>query len=134
MRSGARQSFIYFIRPTGALGPVKIGCTHFIDDRLTHLMHWSPVPLEVVAIAPGDFRLERFIHNRFAAHRLHKEWFAECADLTAAIERVVAGEPLAAVFGAAEKLRTRYGRVERHYVRRTDTAARDAVEQTGEAA
>ena len=115
-----RQTFIYFIKPVGQDGPVKIGCTRFVDDRLNHLMHWSPVPLEVSAIAPGDFRLERFIHNRFVAQSLHKEWFSPSPALMAAIARVKDGEPLESVFGPEPRFRKRWGQTERHYVPATE--------------
>lgn len=119
----SRRTFIYFIKPIGKAGPIKIGCTRFVERRLDELLHWSPVPLEVVAIAPGDFRLERFIHNRFADERLHKEWFTESDALIAAIERVKAGEPVVTVFGAVERSRTRWGQVERYYVPATYAVA-----------
>lgn len=68
-------SFIYFIRPEGAAGPTKIGCSGVPEGRLETLAAWSPVPLEIVAKVPGSFDLERNIHQCFADLHSHKEWF-----------------------------------------------------------
>lgn len=83
---------IYFFRPAGAVGPIKIGCSHFPDVRLKAFAKWSPTPLELIVSAPGSKDLERYLHRRFAASRSHLEWFFVSDDLLKAIARIVAGE------------------------------------------
>lgn len=83
---------VYFMRPVGAEGPVKIGCSTMVEERLRALSPWAPFPLEVVATIPGDTRLEGRFHLKFMADRVHGEWFAASAELSATIAEVAAGK------------------------------------------
>lgn len=57
---------IYFIRPVGQRGPIKIGCSYLPLDRLRGLCQWSPLPLEVVATCDGQHHgVERRLHLMF---------------------------------------------------------------------
>lgn len=85
---------VYFIRPIGMKGPVKIGCSYSPEDRMGTLMTWSPFPLEVAASLPGDGRLERRVHGKFAHLHSHREWFREGDDLTAFVAAVASGVPI----------------------------------------
>lgn len=86
---------VYFIRPVGMSGPVKIGCSNWPQDRLDTLSAWSPYPLEIVAeIADGDMQMERRIHCLFAEQHSHREWFRESPALTSMIDRLRAGESI----------------------------------------
>jgi hypothetical protein len=76
-------SYVYFFRPKGQDGPIKIGHSTYPASRLVTYMAWSPVPLEVCAqIKIGNKSeltardLERRFHARYAEFRLHHEWFA----------------------------------------------------------
>jgi hypothetical protein len=80
-------SYVYFFRPKGQDGPIKIGHSTYPASRLVTYMAWSPVPLEVCAqikvekgrgIEPEltARNLERRFHARYAQFRLHHEWFA----------------------------------------------------------
>lgn len=51
-------SFVYFVKPVGQDGPVKIGFSETPIDRLSTLMTWSPIPLEIAIAIPGDRELE----------------------------------------------------------------------------
>lgn len=82
---------VYFIRPVGAEGPVKIGFSANPRLRLSHLLHWSPVPLEIVATMPGSRELERRIHAKFRHLHSHKEWFLPAPELSEAIKQVIEG-------------------------------------------
>lgn len=82
-------TFIYFLRPVGG-GPVKIGCSQEPRSRLRDYMKWSPVPLELVAAAPGSLATEGQLHRRFSASRLHHEWFASTDELDAFVTAVAA--------------------------------------------
>lgn len=82
---------VYFLRPIGMDGPVKIGCSKLPADRLAVYMHWAPFPLEMAASLPGNFKLEARFHAKFAASHSHHEWFASSPELTATIQDIKAG-------------------------------------------
>jgi hypothetical protein len=83
---------VYFIKPVGMTGPVKIGCARDVDKRLDELMSWSPVDLEVLATVPGDFNLENRIHRMFfLSHRRH-EWFDWSPELGELIRLILDGK------------------------------------------
>jgi hypothetical protein len=76
---------VYFIQAEGG-GPIKIGVTTgSAETRLASLQTGSPVKLRIVTTTPGDPALERKLHHRFAAHRLHGEWFSPAPELLAFI-------------------------------------------------
>lgn len=94
------------MRPVGAQGPIKIGCSRWPENRLNDLAQWSPVPLEIIASAPGNFKLERHLHERFSDSRTHKEWFGASPELVAGIAKVAAGLSVEEAFGVACRYRT----------------------------
>lgn len=85
---------VYFMRPIGMFGPIKIGCSSSPGARLRELMTWSPFELELLVTIPGDFDLEKKLHGRFAYLHRHGEWFNTDARLLGAIEALQRGEPL----------------------------------------
>lgn len=89
------ERFIYFLRPIGSDGPVKIGCSEAPVERLKQLMTWAPVPLEIVAQFPGGFDLERNIHECLSDMHSHHEWFHADPRLTGIIEKLRAGVSIA---------------------------------------
>ncbi len=89
------ERYVYFIKPVGMDGPIKIGCSNLPEGRLASLETWSPVPLEIIFTVPGDFKLERNIHDCFADAHSHREWFKATPKLVAAISALRAGRPLA---------------------------------------
>ena len=82
------DSFVYFVKPVDATGPIKIGVSGRPKERLSKLLDWSPVALEVVWTIPGNHQLERNIHECFADLHSHKEWFHAAPRLLEAIERL----------------------------------------------
>lgn len=88
------EKFVYFIKPVGMDGPIKIGCSRLPAERLKGLMVWSPLPLEIVAQVPGGFDLEQNIHHCFADLYTHSEWFKPSPRLLAVIERLRSGAPI----------------------------------------
>lgn len=86
------MSRVYFIKPVGMDGPVKIGCSHRPDGRLSALEAWSPFPLEVAAQIHGGMTLERRFHALFADQHSHREWFRPSPELTRVIALVASGE------------------------------------------
>lgn len=81
---------VYIVRPVGKVGPVKIGCTSEVVRRVRVLQVWSPLPLELIATAPGTLYDEKHIHRAFATHRLHGEWFTVAGEVPAFIEHMQA--------------------------------------------
>jgi uncharacterized protein (DUF433 family) len=81
---------IYFLRPVGQLGPIKIGCSKEPEGRLAMLAIMSPVRLEIVATVPGTHAEERKLHGMFASQWLHHEWFAASKELLALLDYVQA--------------------------------------------
>lgn len=82
---------VYFIKPVGMDGPVKIGCSAKPPVRRATLAAWSPFPLEIAAEIEGDLYLEARFHKRFIAARSHAEWFMATPELLSTIEQIKAG-------------------------------------------
>lgn len=79
---------VYFIRPIGRQGPVKVGCSKLPESRIKAIDIWSPFPLEIIAAAPGDHHHERAVHWHLRDSRLHGEWFRWSARLSALVAHV----------------------------------------------
>lgn len=94
---------VYFARPIGMDGPIKIGCSNHPLGRVIGLSEWSPFPLEVVATCPGGYALERNLHDCFAAWWSHKEWFRANPRLLAGIAALAAGAPVEQAFDLTDK-------------------------------
>lgn len=105
----ARGPHVYFLRPVGQEGPVKIGWSSLPSERLRTYQLWSPVPLELVARYPGDEKLEARFHARFSNQRLHGEWFQGSPGLTATIEAINEGRFDAADLPAVGKRQSSAG-------------------------
>ena len=82
------SSKVYFIKPVGMDGPIKIGSSTCPAKRLETLAVWSPFPLEMIVDVDGDLADEQFIHSCFADVHSHKEWFNASKMLTDTIERI----------------------------------------------
>jgi len=86
-----RASWVYFIRPVGMAGPVKIGWSKSVETRLLQLTEWSPFPLEIAARIDGDRHIEARFHALFHDLRSHKEWFHASPRIDAVIADILAG-------------------------------------------
>ena len=89
-----RPTHVYFIKPIGLPGPIKIGCSWNPVDRMKMLMAWSPYPLEIIIAIPGSYKLEKNLHDCFADLYSHREWFNPGPTLLEAIEQLKAGKPV----------------------------------------
>ncbi len=80
------RSQCYFIG--GSAGLVKIG--HSVDPqaRCSGFQCGSPVPLMVLATAPGGQVREAAYHAQFASSRQHGEWFKRTPAIRAEIKRL----------------------------------------------
>lgn len=88
------MKYIYFIKPVGMDGPIKIGYSAKPTSRLLMLSVWSPFPLEIMGTAPGGSKEENFLHKRFACLHTHREWFNSSPLLRETIRRILSGEPV----------------------------------------
>lgn len=87
------MSVVYFVRPVGMDGPIKIGVSARVPRRVASLSLASPLPLEVAATVDGGFELEAHLHKHLRRHRSHGEWFRpepEVLALVAAARRGLA--------------------------------------------
>src|SRR3990167_3103415 len=101
---GYRSGFIYFLKPTGMDGPIKIGCSTVPENRLRSLMAWSPVALEIMATVPdGDAQLEHNIHDCFMDCHSHSEWFHAVPRLLETIAKLRAGVSLSEAIDLADR-------------------------------
>ena len=78
--------YVYFIG--GEVGAIKIGYSKAPKERLTTLQIGSPIPLAILASFAGSMADEARLHERYAAHRLHGEWFERHPDILEEIERL----------------------------------------------
>jgi len=84
-------AWVYFLRPVGMDGPIKIGCSTCPEARLQSYMPWAPWPLEIAARIDGPRTLEYRFHAAFAHLWTHHEWHRAAPELTAAIDAINAG-------------------------------------------
>lgn len=82
---------VYFMRPIGEEGPVKIGYSYRKALRLEEIKPWCPWPVEIAASFPGDCTVERQFHTMFAHLRQHGEWFRAAPELTETIQKIADG-------------------------------------------
>jgi hypothetical protein len=92
--SVAKPTFVYFVRPIGLAGPVKIGCSQNPKARTSQAREFGHSQIEVVAMVPGGLELERNLHECFLDSHSHREWFDASPRLTACIEALQAGKPI----------------------------------------
>ena len=88
MRLNRRR--VYFIKPIGMDGPIKIGCSCSPEKRRDALESWAPFPLEIIAEIAGDFELEQRFHAKFESSHERREWFAVTPELEATISAICA--------------------------------------------
>ena len=81
-----RRSVVYFIGSEA--GPIKIGFTVGLKDRLAALRASSPVKLKLLATCHGHATREAAYHEQFAEHRLHGEWFEPAPAILTEIARL----------------------------------------------
>lgn len=90
------MSFVYFIGAR-SLARVKIGQTQGSPhERMRALQTGSPERLEVLAMVHGGPSLEAELHERFAASRVHGEWFDRTPELDAFLLGIRLANPRAA--------------------------------------
>lgn len=81
-----RVQMVYFIGHIAHA--IKIGIAENVAWRHRDLQACSPIKIDVLATTPGGRSAELEYHRRFAAHRLHGEWFNPHPDILAEIDRL----------------------------------------------
>lgn len=81
-----KPTSVYFFRPVGMDGPIKIGCSAEPEKRLATYSPMSPYALEMIGTFPGSSRDENYLHRAFASAHSHREWFHS----TPLLRRVIA--------------------------------------------
>lgn len=84
------KPYVYFIKPVGMDGPIKIGCSGIPEDRLIALTTWSPFKLEIIGRTPGTLKDEGFLHRCFSEFHSHHEWFYFTPALAETIKKILA--------------------------------------------
>lgn len=82
---------VYFIKPIGMDGPVKIGSSKYPSQRKYALETWSPFPLHVVAEIEGGRELEGRFHALFFDLHERMEWFRASPEIDRVIDQINAG-------------------------------------------
>ncbi len=73
------ESWIYFVGYDGRM--IKIGTAQLPKKRFFAIKGASPVPVELLGVMPGNQSEERKLHKRWAAHRVHNEWFSATPEI-----------------------------------------------------
>lgn len=107
--NGQTPREVYFLKPVGMDGPIKIGCGFEPRERLGSYMALSPYPLEIILTIPGNLALERNIHDCFIDCHSHSEWFRAEPRLLAAIEALKAGVPVEEAIDLSKRLGSIHG-------------------------
>ncbi|HEX5585298.1 GIY-YIG nuclease family protein [Gaiella sp.] len=86
---GAREGYVYFIQEWPCEdGPIKIGFSGDVGERLRVLRSKTRLDLHVIGWFPATLSVERDLHKRFSAIRLHGEWFEATPELLGVVELV----------------------------------------------
>lgn len=83
---------VYFIRPAGERGPVKIGCSVNPEKRLAQIQVEHDSRLEIVATAPGSLNDERRVQSLFWHDHIRREWFNWSTYLQLLIDAAARGD------------------------------------------
>lgn len=89
MSARTRAGLVYFIKPCGLDGPIKIGHSWCPADRVINLSAWSPWPLQLIGAVRAESKDERFLHSCFADCHSHREWFHSTPRLREVIAKIV---------------------------------------------
>jgi len=82
--------WVYFAKPVGADGPIKIGVTQNPDQRLSLMQTSSPVEIEFAAVLWDDEPgvLEQRFHALFKQFHQRREWFEGSSDIHAVVTAI----------------------------------------------
>lgn len=86
--------YVYFMKPVGMRGPIKIGFSEAPMQRLESLARFSPFELEIIATLPGTMALEVNIHSCLWRSHSHHEWFHPTDEVIGLVEAIKRGEAI----------------------------------------
>lgn len=73
---------VYFIRVRRDNGPLKIGYTKGLRNRLSEFRSSNPDEIELLGFWEGATPYdERELHDRYAAFRIRGEWYRDCSEI-----------------------------------------------------
>ena len=78
---------IYFV--SNGKGAIKIGITTNLNARMRQLRTSNAGFLSLIGSIKGDARTEKSIHADLKHRRLSGEWFADCSETMAVIQRYI---------------------------------------------
>jgi T5orf172 domain. len=79
--------YIYFIQADNNL--IKIGITNNLRTRIRTLCNQNACKLSLLGVIECDsFENERALHDKFAKHRLHGEWFSPNEEILEYIDNI----------------------------------------------
>lgn len=81
------MSSIYFIQRDD--GPIKIGLSKNVANRLATLATASANELKLLGAVPGDKKTEAKIHRQLRDFRMNREWFRPCDEVISLIEQCI---------------------------------------------
>lgn len=79
---------VYFVKPVGMEGPIKIGSTRNFTKRFRCMNTDSPFELECILWLEGDYDDETKIQTLLLGSHLRGSWFQASDEVLALIERV----------------------------------------------
>lgn len=83
------KGYVYFV---GAPGRIKIGFTTKPEQRLIQLQAQDMERLTTIAIIDGSRKLERKLHLLASEYNFRREWFNDCPEVRAIMDKAIAGE------------------------------------------
>lgn len=101
------KGFVYFIR--AGEGPVKIGWTRDVRQRLEHTQTHNHEALTLVGSIAGDTRTEAELHRCLRPFHIRGEWYAWAPEVESAVAGLIAAASLrgTAVYHATAQVRDR---------------------------
>lgn len=70
----ATESVIYFVQAADGTGPIKVGFSANLENRLAAYRLHSPVKVRLLARVPGGRDLESALHRALSEDHSHGEW------------------------------------------------------------
>ncbi len=83
---------IYFVQ-SGENGPIKIGMTSHLKNRLDVMQSCCPFKLKLLASFSGSKEDETALHSEFSDCKLRGEWFNPVPSLESLIESILQNDP-----------------------------------------
>lgn len=132
------DGYVYFIRPVGMAGPIKIGFAYDPDRRCRQLQFSSPVELEVIGSVNGAMRDEYAVQAYLADHQSHGEWFRSSDRVNETVQGIISGRISMASLQADRKspckARGKWSQSHRRAFERARTASNRAIGERLQAA